>query len=92
VSPAFAAATDEHWRYIAAGMRHLRHLSVRMRDCLSLRTLCVVGEACPQLVTLSLAAPCDLACLADAAAAVLFPALRQLRVNRASLLEPDVEM
>jgi hypothetical protein len=92
VSPAFAAATDEHWRYIAAGMRRLRRLSLRMRDCLTLRTLCIVGEACPQLEALSLAAPCDVACLADTAATVVFPALRQLRVNCASLLEPDAEM
>ncbi len=91
VSPAFAAATDEHWRCIAAGMRRLRHLSVRMRDCLSLRTLSVVGELCQQLESLSLAAPCDLTCLANTKAAVVFPSLRELRMNSAGLPEMEDE-
>jgi hypothetical protein len=89
VAPAFAAATDEHWRYVATGLRRPRHLSVRVRDCLSLCTLSVVGEACQQLVSLSLAAPCDLTCLANTKAAAAFPALRELRMNSAGLLEVE---
>jgi hypothetical protein len=79
------AATDDAWCYITARMRHLQHLSVRLRDCLTPRTFRVVGEQCRQLVTLSLDAPCDFCALGDASLEPVFPALLELRVNSAGL-------
>jgi hypothetical protein len=79
------AAADDAWRYIMARMRHLQHLGVRLRDCLTPRTFRVVGEQCRQLVTLSLDTLCDLNALGHTALEPMFPALLVLRGNSAGL-------
>jgi hypothetical protein len=81
-----AAAADDAWRSITERMRHLQHLSVRVRDCLTPRTFRAVGEQCRQLVTLSLAAPCDFDALGEALPGPVFPALLELRVGSAGFV------